>query len=51
MIIATHLEIFSFALFSFYVLSGPVRRLMVGRTESTPAEPERKEAKGVSHNE
>ena len=51
MIIATHLEIFSFALFSFYVLSGPVRRLMVGRTESTPAEPERKESKGVSHNE
>jgi CDP-diacylglycerol--serine O-phosphatidyltransferase len=51
MIIATHLEIFSFALFSFYVLSGPVRRLMVGRTEATPAEPERKESKGVSHNE
>ncbi len=51
MIVATHLEIFSFALFSFYVLSGPVRRLMVGRPEPMSAEPERKESKGGSHNE
>lgn len=46
MIIATHLEVFSFALFSFYVLSGPVRRLLVGRAEVLSGEPDRKESKG-----
>jgi CDP-diacylglycerol---serine O-phosphatidyltransferase len=51
MIIATHLEIFSFALFSLYVLSGPVRRLLLGRGEPMTAESERKEAKGVNHHE
>ena len=41
MIVATHHEIFLFALFAFYVLSGPVRRLMVGRAETPAAEPDK----------
>ena len=51
MIVATHHEIFTFALFALYALSGPVRRLMVGRPELMAVESERKESKGVSHNE
>ncbi|PYM09173.1 MAG: CDP-diacylglycerol--serine O-phosphatidyltransferase [Candidatus Rokuibacteriota bacterium] len=51
MIVATHHEIFLFTLFSIYVLSGPVRRLMVGRAEApATAEADRKDSKGVSHN-
>ncbi len=50
MIVATHHEVLLFALFSFYVLSGPVRRLMVGRPEAPAAEPG-KDARGVHHNE
>jgi CDP-diacylglycerol--serine O-phosphatidyltransferase len=50
MIVATHHEIFLFALCSFYVLSGPVRRLMVGRAETPVAEPG-KDSRGGHHNE
>jgi CDP-diacylglycerol--serine O-phosphatidyltransferase len=38
MIVATKHEIFLFALFTGYALSGPVRRVLVGRTHSAPAE-------------
>jgi CDP-diacylglycerol---serine O-phosphatidyltransferase len=46
MIIATHHEIFLFAVSAFYVLSGPVRRLYVGRPETVGLELERKEPRG-----
>jgi CDP-diacylglycerol---serine O-phosphatidyltransferase len=46
MIIATQHEIFLFAVSAFYVLSGPVRRLYVGRAETAVMEPERKEPRG-----
>jgi CDP-diacylglycerol---serine O-phosphatidyltransferase len=45
-IIATYHEIFLFAVSAFYVLSGPVRRLTVGRAETSIMEPERKESRG-----
>lgn len=38
MIVATHHEVFLFALFAGYAVSGPVRRLIVGRTSPAPAE-------------
>ena len=38
MIVATKHEIFLFAIFTGYALSGPVRRLLVGRALSAPAE-------------
>jgi CDP-diacylglycerol--serine O-phosphatidyltransferase len=38
MIVATKHEIFLFALFTGYALSGPVRRVLVGRSLSAPAE-------------
>src|SRR5215467_4822846 len=38
MIVATKHEIFLFALFTGYALSGPVRRALVGRTHPAPAE-------------
>jgi len=37
MIVATKHEIFLFALFTGYALSGPVRRVLVGRTHAAPA--------------
>ena len=46
MIVATHHEIFLFALFAIYTLSGPVRRLMMGRPEIVTTDAERKEPKG-----
>jgi CDP-diacylglycerol--serine O-phosphatidyltransferase len=46
MIIAARHELFSFALFSAYVVSGPVTYLMVGRQETQAPEPERREARG-----
>jgi CDP-diacylglycerol---serine O-phosphatidyltransferase len=44
MIVAFRHEIFLFALFTGYALSGPVRRVLVGRTHSAPAELARKES-------
>jgi CDP-diacylglycerol--serine O-phosphatidyltransferase len=49
MIVATHHQMFLFALFSVYVLSGPVRHLLVGRPE--PAAAPEPDSKGVSHHE
>ena len=46
MIIATRHELFSFAVFAAYVVSGPVHRLTSGRPEPAPPEPERREARG-----
>jgi len=51
MIVATHHEVFLFALFALYVLSGPARRLMVGRGEAPAAEAERRESKEVSQHD
>ncbi len=38
MIVATNHEVFLFALFAGYAVSGPVRRLIVGRTSPAPVE-------------
>ncbi len=46
MIIAARHELFSFAVFAAYVVSGPVTYLMVGRQETQAPEPERREARG-----
>lgn len=40
MLVATKHEVFLFLVFGGYALSGPVRRLIVGRTPVTPAAPE-----------
>jgi hypothetical protein len=37
MIVATKHDVFLFLVFAGYALSGPVRRLIVGRTTSVPA--------------
>ena len=44
MVVATKHEVFLFALFTGYALSGPVRRVFVGRTHSAPAERGSKES-------
>jgi CDP-diacylglycerol---serine O-phosphatidyltransferase len=44
MIVAIKPDVFLFALFTGYALSGPVRRVFVGRTHSAPAEPASKES-------
>ena len=44
MIVATKHDLFLFVLFTGYALSGPVRRLVVGRTLSVPAELASKES-------
>jgi CDP-diacylglycerol--serine O-phosphatidyltransferase len=37
LIVATHPQLFGFALFAVYVLSGPARRLLVRKKESATA--------------
>jgi len=44
MIVATKHDVFLFALFTGYAVSGPVRRLLVGRSLSAPAELATKES-------
>jgi CDP-diacylglycerol--serine O-phosphatidyltransferase len=44
MIVATNPELFLFVLFTGYALSGPLRRVVVGRTASAPAEAARSTA-------
>src|SRR5262249_38807694 len=44
MIVAAKHDVFLFALFTGYALSGPVRRVFVGRTHSAPAERGSKES-------
>src|SRR5881396_3034560 len=44
MIVATHHELFLFVLFTGYALSGPLRRLIVGRPLSVPTELPSKES-------
>jgi hypothetical protein len=44
MIVATKHDVFLFALFTGYAVSGPVRRVLVGRTLSAPAELTSKES-------
>jgi len=44
MIVATKHDVFLFALFTGYAISGPVRRVLVGRSLSAPAELTSKES-------